>query len=397
MICTYNSRKKRKRVFNEPGLINLGHLENPDAVLTRQEKMHVLKGDSMTTSKIQSPPSSAFCPSIVDKKMLPITEQTVGPNNLSQLLSSQIVISGYQTRRAGGDSFVPALGPMSTYGPVGAQPGKIMQPLLLKDSLPAVIPVNNFPLPPTSRYHMHQEIMKPALIFSGPPAMLPRPSAMLPRASSTATSVKLAARPEPANLVAPANLAARPQPANLLATANLAARSQPANLMATANLVARSEPNNLVVPVNLASRPEPVSLMAPVSSLLAQSAVHIFHPPATQPSKANLIQGAQATEPSKANSNQAAPATQSSEVNLTQVATEAVPAPPPDEKVRIQVLLKRMGITEDELIKLTTPDKNRLFKRKRLTPEDKKIVTAWRRTHKNRGYAKNCRIKKMTP
>ena len=53
----------------------------------------------------------------------------------------------------------------------------------------------------------------------------------------------------------------------------------------------------------------------------------------------------------------------------------------------IQKLLTRLGLTGAQCIKMSTPEKNRLFKRKRLGPEERKLVTQWRRTHLNRGYA----------
>merc|ERR1712180_505338 len=79
--------------------------------------------------------------------------------------------TGYQTGLDGGGPFAPAFGSM------------------------AVIPVSSFAVPSTSQYHMHSTL-----------------APNLTRLSAATVPVKLAARLEPANLVAPTKLAAQPGP-----------------------------------------------------------------------------------------------------------------------------------------------------------------------------------------
>ena len=160
---------------------------------------------------------------------------------------------------------------------------------------------------------------------------------------------KLAARPEPANLVAQENLASQPEHANLVAKENLATRPETSNLVAPVKLAAPPVPANLVAPEKLAARPETSNLEAPVKL-------------AARPEPANLV------------------------------AQENLATQPDDEKVTIPELLKRLDLTKDKLINMKAKTYNLFFKSRKSmlsTNEIKQLKDWWRkqrRTQLNRIY-----------
>ncbi|EDO36725.1 predicted protein, partial [Nematostella vectensis] len=55
-----------------------------------------------------------------------------------------------------------------------------------------------------------------------------------------------------------------------------------------------------------------------------------------------------------------------------------------------------LGVTEEELAELGVKELNRLLKSKGLSTEEQSRIKYRRRTLKNRGYAHNCRIKRIS-
>ena len=55
-----------------------------------------------------------------------------------------------------------------------------------------------------------------------------------------------------------------------------------------------------------------------------------------------------------------------------------------------------IGLSDQELVMLSTKDLNKLLKRKNIPKERQKQLKQERRTLKNRGYAANCRVKRET-
>ena len=53
-----------------------------------------------------------------------------------------------------------------------------------------------------------------------------------------------------------------------------------------------------------------------------------------------------------------------------------------------------IGLSDQDLVKLSTKDLNRLLKKKNIAKERQKQIKQERRTLKNRGYAANCRVKR---